>query len=324
MNLSESLNFALNAVRKAGVLTKQIQSELAGDHMTKEDRSPVTIADFAAQAIISKMLLDSFPQASLVGEEDASVLEGESGREILQKITDYVSLVIPEALPESVLKWIDRGNARAEGTYWTLDPIDGTKGYMRGEQFAVALALIENGTVQLGALACPNLGAGCSLDSNEGVITIAEKGKGAAWTLLNGAGPFTPLHASPQNDITQARLMRSVESGHTNTGKIGELIEQLNISGEPVCLDSQAKYAVLAAGNGEILLRLLSPAKPDYKEKIWDQAAGLIVLEEAGGQITDLSGAALDFSKGSTLANNSGVCATNRILHPEIIEALAK
>jgi 3'(2'), 5'-bisphosphate nucleotidase len=322
LNLSEPLNFALNAVRKAGKLTKQIQTELAGDHLTKEDRSPVTIADFAAQAIVSKMLMETFPDAALVGEEDAGVLRNESGKEILDKITQYVSLVIPEAVPESVVEWIDRGNAEAEGKFWTLDPIDGTKGYMRGEQFAVALAFIENGEVQLGALACPNLGAGCVLDSNEGVITLAEKGKGAAWTLLEDGGDFMPLHASPQNDITQARLMRSVESGHTNTGKIGELIEQLHIAGEPVCLDSQAKYAVLAAGNGEILLRLLSPKQPDYKEKIWDQAAGLIVLEEAGGQITDLSGAPLDFAQGSTLANNSGVCATNRILHTTIVNAL--
>ena len=322
MNLSESLDFALKAVRKAGILAKQIQSELAGEHITKDDRSPVTIADFASQAIISKLLSDSFPDAALVGEEDASVLEGESGEELLSKITRYVSRVIPEAVPESVLAWIDRGNARAEGMFWTLDPIDGTKGYMRGEQFAVAFALIEDGVVQLGALACPNLGRGCTLNSNEGVIAVAEKGQGAVWTTLEEGGDFSPLQASRQRDITQARLMRSVESGHTNTGKIGELIEQLHIAGEPVCMDSQAKYAVLAAGNGDILLRLLSPSQLDYREKIWDQAAGLIVLEEAGGQITDLSGASLDFSQGSTLANNSGVCATNRILHSTILSAL--
>lgn len=322
MNFSESLSFSLNAVRKAGSLAKQIQSELAGAHITKEDRSPVTIADFAAQAIVSKMLKDAFPNASLVGEEDASMLEGESGKELLETVTSYVTKVFPEATSDDVLSWVAHGSGQAQGTFWTLDPIDGTKGYMRGEQFAVALALIENGNVMLGALACPNLGAGCTLESSEGIIALAEKGQGACWTLLDEGGDFAPLNASTQDSISEARLMRSVESGHTNTGKIGELIDELSISGDPVCLDSQAKYAVLAAGNGEILLRLLSPGKLDYKEKIWDQAAGLIVLEEAGGQITDLYGEPLDFSQGSTLARNSGVCATNRILHSTVINAL--
>ena len=55
-------------------------------------------------------------------------------------------------------------------------------------------------------------------------------------------------------------------------------------------MDSQAKYAVLAAGGGDVNLRLLSPSRPDYREKIWDQAAGSIVVEEAGGRVSDLNG----------------------------------
>jgi 3'(2'), 5'-bisphosphate nucleotidase len=87
-------------------------------------------------------------------------------------------------------------------------------------------------------------------------------------------------------------------------------------------MDSQAKYAVLAAGEGEVLLRLLSPTRPDYREKIWDQAAGSIVIEEAGGRITDLDGKSLDFSHGRTLAANRGVVATNGRLHDAVLDAL--
>ena len=76
-------------------------------------------------------------------------------------------------------------------------------------------------------------------------------------------------------------------------------------------MDSQAKYGLLASGGGELLLRLISPARVDYKEKIWDQAAGSLVVEEAGGQVTDLDGRALDFSQGATLARNRGVVASN-------------
>ena len=87
-------------------------------------------------------------------------------------------------------------------------------------------------------------------------------------------------------------------------------------------MDSQAKYAVLAAGEGDVLLRLLSASRPDYREKIWDQAAGSIVIKEAGGRITDLDGSALDFTHGRTLAKNRGILATNGHLHDAVLAGL--
>jgi 3'(2'), 5'-bisphosphate nucleotidase len=88
-------------------------------------------------------------------------------------------------------------------------------------------------------------------------------------------------------------------------------------------MDSQAKYAVLASGGGEVILRLLSPKRPDYREKIWDQAAGALILEEAGGRITDLDGKPLDFAQGRKLINNRGVLASNGYLHETLLQTLA-
>ncbi len=118
--------------------------------------------------------------------------------------------------------------------------------------------------------------------------------------------------------------MRSFESGHTDVSKIDEFASALGSTAEPIRMDSQAKYAVLAAGEGEIILRLLSPKMPNYQEKIWDQAAGSLVLEEAGGKISDLYGKALDFSVGRKLINNRGVLATNGLLHDAALKALEK
>jgi 3'(2'), 5'-bisphosphate nucleotidase len=87
-------------------------------------------------------------------------------------------------------------------------------------------------------------------------------------------------------------------------------------------MDSQAKYALLAAGEGELILRLLSPSRPDYREKVWDQAAGSLILEQSGGRITDLDGKALDFKKGRRLEDNRGVLASNGLLHETALRAL--
>jgi 3'(2'), 5'-bisphosphate nucleotidase len=104
---------------------------------------------------------------------------------------------------------------------------------------------------------------------------------------------------------------------------MGQLAASLGVRAAPVGLDSQAKYAVLAGGHGDVLLRLLSPKKPDYRECIWDQAAGSLIVEEAGGRVTDLDGRPLDFSRGTRLEANRGLCATNGALHEAMLSALA-
>jgi 3'(2'), 5'-bisphosphate nucleotidase len=93
-------------------------------------------------------------------------------------------------------------------------------------------------------------------------------------------------------------LLRSFESGHTNLSQIDLFAKALGVQAEAVRMDSQAKYLVLATGRGEVYLRLLSPRQPDYKEKIWDQAAGSLLVEEAGGRVSDLHGKPLDFAAG--------------------------
>ena len=320
------VRFALEATREAALLVRRVQREMVTAALTKEDRSPVTVADFAAQAVVAKRLADRFPDAVLVGEESAKMLQGEEGGEALSRIAHFVQTVIPEATGEQICQWIDRGAGEAPGTHWTLDPVDGTKGFLRGDQYAVALAYITEGKVELGALGCPELAlegsAVCPAKDGGGVLVIAQRGQGTWATPLEGDGSWTRLAVSPQDDIVRARMLRSVEKAHTNTGHVAELVERLGITADPVPLDSQAKYAVLAGGGGEVNIRLISSSRPDYREKIWDQAAGSIVVEEAGGVVTDLDGKPLDFSHGRTLAQNRGIIATNGRFQQTLLDAL--
>ena len=80
------------------------------------------------------------------------------------------------------------------------------------------------------------------------------------------------------------------------------------------------QYAVVARGDASIYLRL--PTRPDYREKVWDHAAGCIIVHEAGGRVTDVRGRPLDFSRGRTLAGNLGVVATNGVLHADVLSAV--
>jgi len=314
--------FACDAARRATQLARHIQREMVTPALTKGDRSPVTVADFAVQAVVAKLLVDALPEAVLVGEEDAAELRTPEHAGALDQVTQFVGTAFPECNSEQVCDWIDRGGAEPTSRFWTLDPIDGTKGFLRGEHYAIALALVVEGRVELGVLGCPHLTDGWKNEiGGPGSVILAARGQGT-WTASVGGGPWTKLTVSQRTDPSEARLLRSFEAGHTNTGQIGQLVETLGSQADPVLMDSQAKYAVLASGAGDLLLRLLSTKQPDYREKIWDQAAGSLVVEEAGGRVTDLAGRSLDFSHGRTLATNRGVLASNGHLHEAALAAL--
>lgn len=311
---SPEAEFAIESVREASLLARRIQREMVTGALTKDDRSPVTVADFAVQALIARRLAELLPGSTLIGEEIAEALRLEEGIATLDQITEFVRSAITDATPEEVCNLIDRGSGEPSQTFWTLDPIDGTKGFLRREQYAVALALVRNGKVELGVLGCPEL--------NGGSIFIAIRGQGTSFQPLDKSADWKRLTVSSRASGSEARILRSVEKSHTNVDEVGQLAAKLGTTAAPIGMDSQAKYAVLAAGDGDVLLRLLSPSRPDYREKIWDQAAGSIVIEEAGGRITDLDGKPLDFSHGRTLAKNRGIVATNARLHEAVLKAI--
>ena len=120
----------------------------------------------------------------------------------------------------------------------------------------------------------------------------------------------------------EARFCESVESGHSNQSESARIAEQLGITQEPYRIDSQCKYAAIARGDAQIYLRM--PTRKDYREKIWDHAAGKLVVECAGGRVSDVEGRPLDFSRGRTLEDNRGVVATCGPIHDEVIEVVGR
>jgi 3'(2'), 5'-bisphosphate nucleotidase len=312
--------FAARVVSMAANLCREIQSEMVTQALEKSDRSPVTVADFASQAVVARLLMDTFPQDPLIAEETSQTLRAAEGEKTLKAVTAYVARIHEGVEPEDVCQWIDHGDGKTADRFWTLDPIDGTKGFLRGDQYVTALALLEAGQIAVGALGCPNLNHQLEPEiGGEGVVIAAIRGQGC-WALSMEGKALGKLSVSTVSDPRQARVLRSFESGHTDSGKLEQIIERLSTAYPPVLMDSQAKYALMAAGKGDLLFRLLSPAQPGYVEKIWDQAAGSIVVEEAGGKVTDLRGNTLDFTRGRGLTENIGVLASNRHLHENALE----
>ena len=311
---------AVAAVGIAMEVCRAAQGRLAAGHtLTKGDDSPVTVADFAAQAVVTATLTERAGPIEMVGEEtDADLAAGST---LATGVGDLVRLGLGrQVTSDQIRDWIGLGAADGTGErFWTLDPIDGTKGFLRGDQYAIALALVEFGEVRLGVLGCPNLptpggGRGAVFVADAAGCEVVSGDRGGN----RGGSPVSVTHPE---ELADARVCESVEAGHSDHDQAAEIASRLGIRAEPYRIDSQCKYGVVARGDASIYLRL--PTRPGYREKIWDHAAGKFVVERAGGRVTDVSGAPLEFGRGRTLDRNRGVIATDGRFHDQVLEAVA-
>lgn len=319
----QELETALKAVQQAAIVCRSVQSSITTESLAKKDKSPVTVADFASQAVVCRQLQIDFPNDPVIGEEGAAELQQPTGQEFLTRAVNECKLAGAEGSPQQVCDWIDRGGASEYSPrFWTIDPIDGTKGFLRKEQYAIALALIIDGHVELGVLGCPNMPFEGQPDGT-GVLAWAVRGHGA-WMRPLGRPEMSParIAVTTASKTADMRFCESVESGHSSHDWSGLIAAELGISLDPVRMDSQCKYLAVARGDADLYLRL--PTRKGYMEKIWDHAGGILLVEEAGGHVTDINGLSPDFSHGSSLVANEGMVVTNGKTHQTIIAAIAK
>jgi 3'(2'), 5'-bisphosphate nucleotidase len=317
----KELQAALEAVSEAAILCRNVQAGIGDNVIEKQDRSPVTLADFGSQALVCRALYENFPGVSIIAEEDATVLQGPDSSELLHRLVECVNVVRPYTDAHDLLSWIGWGSASHNTShFWTIDPIDGTKGFLRGDQYAIALGLIVNGQLTAAVLGCPRLSHKSDGTGEEGVIFGAIRGQGAFQLPLDLSGTRLPVSVSDTADTTQIRFCESVEAAHSSHSDSERIAQKLGIVAESVRIDSQCKYAVVSRGQADAYLRL--PKDADYREKIWDHAAGALIVSEAGGKVTDIAGKPLDFTHGKALDQNRGVIVSNGKVHDQIIETI--
>lgn len=313
------LLFMLRAVRAAMRATRIVQESCDPGETAKPDQSPVTVADWASQAAVALELGPLLRATPLVGEEDAGALRSPSSALLLAKVVDAVSRALGRQVKrQECLDAIDLGRAQPNATaFFTLDPVDGTKGFLRRQQYAIALALIERGAPTFGVLGCPNLPAhDRDFGSADpiGCLAFAIK-DGGAWVERDHGEP-RQIKIHDWRPGMPVRACESVESAHSRQDLSPQLLASVGAPGVPARLDSQCKYLVVARGGADAYLRL--PVKADYREKIWDHAAGALVAGEAGAKVVDTDGFPLDFGRGRELTANRGVLAG----HPLVVDRL--
>ena len=246
--LSTELRTALEAARAAAAISREYY---AGNFTvtTKEDMTPVTQADVECEQKIREIILDRFPEHGFYGEETGRTRD------------DADSL-------------------------WLVDPIDGTKGFVRQYPFfSTQIALMRGGEIVLG------VSSGTMMDE----LAWAEKGQGA-W--LNGERLGVSDITDPDRAAVSTGNLKSLalSDGWTKLGEVVSRADRIRGYGDFY------HYHLLAAGKIEAVI--------ESDVNILDIAALSIVVEEAGGVFTDLNGAAVGLETRSVLAANPALHGT--------------
>ncbi len=302
----------LAAVRQAADLTRRVRQQHIAN--AKADSSPVTIADYGSQALLCRAISQAFPGDAVMAEERAAqfltlVSEAERAR-----VAAAVGAVLGETVSEAdLVRWLDHGHERAAARTWIIDPIDGTKGYIGGRRYSIAVAALEDGVVTAGVLGSP----GYPTADGHGLLFYAQRM--AAFVEPMAGGRAARIAVSTRTAPRSLRVVESVEKSHGDHPGKERVYARLGIDpAQIVAIDSQDKFAAVAFGEADLFLRFVSSPRL----QTWDYAAGTALLLAAGGAVTDLDGGLIDFTAGPLLANNRGVIASNGAVHQQVIEAV--
>ncbi len=322
MNLNKELETAKTIARMAASICQSVQAEMV-NHAEKAGHGPVTIADYASQALILSGLAQNFADDAVLAEERAEefmLLLSEEERRLVQRyVEDALGGYV---FDEDVSAWLEFGRQREASRLWVVDPIDGTKGFVAGRHYCVAIGLLIDFEPVLGVLASPGFYSDeVDPPPDPGVLTYAVRGGGAFMEALGG-GEREPVRASATADPQRAILLTSFEDAHSDRTLVERVSAALGRGPEAPTrrLDSQDKHAMIANGMGDLYLRLVP--SPTFRERLWDHTAGYVIVTEAGGKVTDLRGEPLDFTAGPTFERNRGVLFSNGYLHAAVVAAL--
>ncbi|KAF5019451.1 hypothetical protein F66182_8533 [Fusarium sp. NRRL 66182] len=335
---ARELTVAIGALKKAAQLSQSIISQQDKGAVEKEDLSPVTVADFAVQALLTATIKNAFPEDRVVGEEDASDLGKNSV--LLERVWELLSRLSSDedtpflcklpATREQMCDLIDECGASspaAVGRTWVFDPIDGTKTYLRGELYAINMALLLDGEQVAGVVGAPNLSINAkaplkneNIDpAGEGCIFFAVKGHGAYIRTLRSDQPRRlSIHAANQEVrfVTSATIVDSALDG------IHQVVaSRLNAAYPGSDLVPWVlRWAVLAMGLGNTTVWVYK--RRDRYAKAWDHAGAMLLFEEAGGKITDVHGKKIDLTAGRKMKANFGFVAAPTDIHGRVLETV--
>lgn len=304
------------AARQAAELTRRVRAlHLAGAH--KDGEEPVTLADYGSQAILCRAIKAAYPEDGILAEENAEQFLTLVRPEDRARIVQLVGEVLGERVTQGdLVRWMDQGHGRDSERIWAVDPVDGTKGFLAGRRYSVAIGAMEGGLPVAGLLACPGY------PSRDGLGVLFYAQRSAAYAEPLGGGKPVRVAVRPVAGLNGVRVVESVEESHADREAQRRVLAAAGLKNPSVkAIDGQDKYAMVADGDAQVYLRL--PREDVPRHRLWDHLAGTALVQAAGGSVTDLDGMMLDFSRGRILTANRGmVVSPGGAFHERLLKAV--
>ncbi|EGX94992.1 myo-inositol-1(or 4)-monophosphatase [Cordyceps militaris CM01] len=339
------LKLAELAVQKAVIVTRKVLQLVEKGELAKDNKTPVSLADFAAQALLVAAIHHRFPDDTIVGEEDTRLLA--TSPALVERVWQLVAssrlddaaseaLLHAPASAADMLRCIELGGrsyAGPTGRVWMLDPVDGTKGFLRGGQYVVCATLLIDGAETVAAFGCPHVDVAAGAiseqdaqtDGTAGCLVSAIRGRGAFVRPLSTGALAERRRIEQRRPVDDLRRLRFCENAETTSPQFAGRAEIAAALGATTwapmhVFSTQLRYLALALDLADVVLR--APRPGEAPPHIWDHAGGVMVFAEAGGKVTDLNGKDLVFTAGRDLTENFGLVACPAGIHAQVIEAV--
>jgi len=296
----KELSLAVNLVKESSKITEWFRTNNLSSFIKKDD-SPVTLADFASQIFIISNIKKHFPEDQIIAEEESSVFIDSDAENILKKCFNSLHITFEENIKETL-------NYRGSNSkrQWTVDPIDGTKGFQKGLAYAIGMGFMVQAEPTICAIGLPNY------KNTSLTIFSAEKNQGAK--VSYGDQNFTEISVSNKKEIKRFRICHSL---HYNKPWVLDFARSLGITNF-IPLDSMAKLCMVADGSSEIYIKPMNM----QRSFTWDFLPGELLVKEAGGRITDIRGNPIQYVNDKCKITAPGLIASNGIRHEELLNAL--
>ncbi len=291
---------AIDLVKKAHKIPEWFK-EKGFKSFEKRDQSPVTLADLATQIYIIHNLKAKFPEDHILAEEEGSLINTNS-EELIYECFDELKIKV-----ENIKETLNyRGSLSARE--WTVDPIDGTQGYVKGLSYAIGIGFMVESEPKISAISVPNY-------NDDGLaIFSAVKGIGA-YASYRGKN-FKKLKVSNQDSLKDAVLCISL---HYNKPWVLEFAKQVGID-KLIRIDSMLKFCKIADASADLYIK---PIDLEHSYT-WDFLPGYLIVREAGGKVTDSSNRPIWFEGDALRWSEPAVIASNNIIHDKVINHLKK
>lgn len=334
-SLEKEANLILPILVKVSNLSLGFRKQLTAQEMdTKSDYSPVTIYDFVIQILLVNSISSKFPNDPIIAEESLKGIHPHFLEQIQQHLDPNIDI---QQIFEKVSKSVKPNTNR----FWTIDPIDGTSGFKHytedpqsQNQYAIAVALIENNDVVFSAVAWPGQTPYFSgLEKAEPTFFLAARNIGSFYTtqtIFDASDDFTlpgENHGgfirvtAPSNPVP--RQTHHESRNREIVAKMKEIAKRLGMEYNVLDCTSMVKGFCLALGTASYYVRV-PYGEP---EAIYDIAPFSMFIEEAGGFATTGDGRKLVFDhNGRVVGTDTGVVFSNRgaEFHEKLVDIYCK